>query len=188
MFTDPDIGDYHRQLLPGTYTLKFEAAGFQTQTISGVQVTGNTTDANNTLRLNVAMVPIDNVAPTVQSGSFNFAAAPQSIQFKFSEPVQNLDNTDLILLDDTTNTTLPSSSINLADYNAATYTATFTFNTPGGTLPGGSYRASFDTAGVQDLSGNPLASGFNYNFIYAPGHPATTRSTPFKATPAFSSG
>src|SRR5262249_16614270 len=42
VFTDPDVGDYHRMLLPGTYTLKFEAAGYQTQTISNIVVGGKT--------------------------------------------------------------------------------------------------------------------------------------------------
>ncbi|CAN5640854.1 hypothetical protein BH09PLA1_BH09PLA1_09910 [soil metagenome] len=169
VFTDPDIGDYHRQLLPGTYTLKFEAPGFQTQTISGVQITGNTNDPTLTRRLTVALLPIDNVAPTVQSAGFRFDASPQSLRFTFSEPVQNLDNSDLLLQNLSTGAMVPATSINLANYDATTYTATFTFNTPGNTLPGGSYTASLNSAGVQDLSNNPLASGFNYNFLYAAG-------------------
>lgn len=38
VFTDPDVGDYHRMLLPGTYTLTFQAEGFRTKTIPDVEV------------------------------------------------------------------------------------------------------------------------------------------------------
>lgn len=38
VFTDPDVGDYHRMLLPGTYTLEFEADGYVPQQISGIVV------------------------------------------------------------------------------------------------------------------------------------------------------
>ena len=38
VFTDSDVGDYHRMLLPGTYSLQFSADGYDTQTISGISV------------------------------------------------------------------------------------------------------------------------------------------------------
>ncbi|HUW61745.1 MAG TPA: M14 family zinc carboxypeptidase [Candidatus Bathyarchaeia archaeon] len=38
VFTDPDAGDYHRMLLPGTYTLVVSAPGYITQRIEGVAV------------------------------------------------------------------------------------------------------------------------------------------------------
>ncbi|MGD2110710.1 MAG: M14 family zinc carboxypeptidase [Phycisphaerae bacterium] len=38
-FTDPEIGDYHRMLLPGTYDLTFEADGYDPHTIEDVVVT-----------------------------------------------------------------------------------------------------------------------------------------------------
>jgi hypothetical protein len=37
--TDPDLGDYHRMLEPGTYTLQVSALGYVPQIISGVVVT-----------------------------------------------------------------------------------------------------------------------------------------------------
>ncbi|MCK4404645.1 MAG: carboxypeptidase regulatory-like domain-containing protein [candidate division Zixibacteria bacterium] len=40
VFTDPVVGDYQKNLLPGTYTLKFSADGYQDTTISGVAVSG----------------------------------------------------------------------------------------------------------------------------------------------------
>ncbi|MGH7178676.1 MAG: M14 family zinc carboxypeptidase [Tepidisphaeraceae bacterium] len=58
VYSDADLGDYHRMLLPGTYTLKFEAPGYNTQTISNVVVSSKTMNPNSTVRLNVQMVPV----------------------------------------------------------------------------------------------------------------------------------
>jgi hypothetical protein len=41
VFTDPDVGDYHRMLSPGTYNLKYTAVGYYDQTINGISVTSN---------------------------------------------------------------------------------------------------------------------------------------------------
>jgi len=38
VYTDGDVGDYHRMLLPGTYSLRFSANGYQSWTVSGVVV------------------------------------------------------------------------------------------------------------------------------------------------------
>jgi hypothetical protein len=38
VFTDPDAGDYHRMLLPGTYTVVVSAPGYQTRRIENVAV------------------------------------------------------------------------------------------------------------------------------------------------------
>ncbi len=38
VFTDPDVGDYHRLLLPGPYTLHFSAPGYATRTMQEVTV------------------------------------------------------------------------------------------------------------------------------------------------------
>jgi len=38
VFTDPNVGDYHRMLLPGTYTLTFSIPGYLSQTVSDVTV------------------------------------------------------------------------------------------------------------------------------------------------------
>jgi len=38
VFTDPDAGDYHRLLLPGTYTMNISAEAYQTQTTTGIVV------------------------------------------------------------------------------------------------------------------------------------------------------
>ena len=40
VYADPVVGDYQKNLMPGTYTLKFSANGYRDSTISGVTVTG----------------------------------------------------------------------------------------------------------------------------------------------------
>jgi carboxypeptidase D len=42
VFTDPNVGDYHRMLLPGQYDLTISAPGYLPQTITGVTVTKGT--------------------------------------------------------------------------------------------------------------------------------------------------
>jgi len=53
VFTDPDVGDYHRLLLPGSYSLRFSADGYQTQTVVGVVV-----GSGNATRVDVPLVPL----------------------------------------------------------------------------------------------------------------------------------
>ncbi len=51
-WSSPDVGNYHRVLLPGTYTLEFSKSGYVTQTISGVSI-----GSGDATRLDVALVP-----------------------------------------------------------------------------------------------------------------------------------
>ncbi len=53
VFTDPDVGDYHRMIAPGTYNLRFSAAGYIPDTVYGVVVT-----ANQATTVNVQLQPI----------------------------------------------------------------------------------------------------------------------------------
>jgi len=52
VFTDPQVGDYHRMLLPGTYTLTFAAPGYFNRTVENVVV-----GAAGTTRVDVHMTP-----------------------------------------------------------------------------------------------------------------------------------
>jgi carboxypeptidase D len=52
-FTDPDVGDYHRIVLPGTYSVEVSAPGYTTRTFPAVLVSGG--DAT---RLDVALAPL----------------------------------------------------------------------------------------------------------------------------------
>ena len=47
VYTDPVIGDYHKYVLPGTYTIKVMANGYKTKTITGIAVTAQSTVINN---------------------------------------------------------------------------------------------------------------------------------------------
>jgi hypothetical protein len=49
MYTDPDVGDYHRPLLPGTYQVRVEAPGYETVTLPA------TVPSGNAVRLDVAL-------------------------------------------------------------------------------------------------------------------------------------
>lgn len=53
VFTDPDVGDYHRQIAPGTYNVRFTAAGYIPDTIYNVVVT-----AGQATIVNVQLQPI----------------------------------------------------------------------------------------------------------------------------------
>jgi len=51
-YTDPVAGDYHKYVLPGTYTITFIANGYEAQTVTNVTVT-----ANNSTITDIALVP-----------------------------------------------------------------------------------------------------------------------------------
>jgi len=53
-YSDPEVGDYHKYVLPGTYNLTFKANGYQTKVVTGVVVT-----ANNATVTNVQLTPAD---------------------------------------------------------------------------------------------------------------------------------
>jgi hypothetical protein len=57
VYTDPDVGDYHRMLLPGTYSLRFSASGYQTQVMDNVVV-----NSGPATELNVAIQPLTEVS------------------------------------------------------------------------------------------------------------------------------
>ena len=79
IYTDPDMGDYHRMLLPGTYTLLFIAAGYDTILEPGVTVSNGAATV-----LDVQMddngindAPFEPVSPSPEDGAVNQAVALQ---------------------------------------------------------------------------------------------------------------
>lgn len=53
VYTDPDVGDYHRMIEAGTYTLDFSAPGYTTKTISNITATDN-----NAVVIDAALAPL----------------------------------------------------------------------------------------------------------------------------------
>ena len=66
VYTDPEVGDFHKFLLPGTYNLKITANGYQTTTINNIVVT----DSGAT-RVNVQLQP--------QTGTYAYRVVVTSI-------------------------------------------------------------------------------------------------------------
>ncbi|HRX86978.1 MAG TPA: M14 family zinc carboxypeptidase [Phycisphaerae bacterium] len=58
VYTDPDIGDYHRMLLPGTYNITVSAPSYPTRTFYNVAVA-----SGPATRLDVALQPPPAIAP-----------------------------------------------------------------------------------------------------------------------------
>ena len=52
IYTDPRLGDYHRILLPGTYTVKVSANGYKTKTIPSVVISNSVTKLDVALAAN----------------------------------------------------------------------------------------------------------------------------------------
>ena len=50
-YNDPIVGDYHKYVLPGTYSITVSANGYETQTINNVVVTGNTSVTTTNFQL-----------------------------------------------------------------------------------------------------------------------------------------
>lgn len=53
VLTDPDVGDYHRLLLPGTYDLRVSAPGYHPEEVAGVAVSGG-----DAVRRDVVLAPM----------------------------------------------------------------------------------------------------------------------------------
>lgn len=51
-YNDPEVGDFHKYVVPGTYNVEVAANGYQTKTITGVNVT-----AYNAVQLNISLSP-----------------------------------------------------------------------------------------------------------------------------------
>lgn len=58
VYTDPDIGDYYRMLLTGTYDLRYESPGYDPQVVTGVAV-----PPNDRVRVDVGLWSTDVQSP-----------------------------------------------------------------------------------------------------------------------------
>jgi hypothetical protein len=68
VYTDPDVGDYHRMLLPGTYGLVVMAPGYFPEAVGGIAVS-----AGPAMRVDVAMAPLASL-PLSHRGSWALCA------------------------------------------------------------------------------------------------------------------
>jgi len=109
--------------------------------------------------------------PLVVSMKFNHnAVAQQSITMRFSANVSaSLSEADLLLADQLS--PVATSHLQLANYQAATNTATFTFTgfPDGSILPDGNYTLDLVHSGIFDGSGNMLADVAPISFFFLDG-------------------
>jgi hypothetical protein len=90
VYTDPDVGDYHRMLLPGLYQLKFDAPGYDTVILPATVVAGGPTT-----RLDVALPrPAQVLAPN--GGEQLYQGQPANVSWSGADfaqfQVQYTDN------------------------------------------------------------------------------------------------
>lgn len=116
--------------------------------------------------LNSLVPSIDSLAPAVASAAFVKDAMPMALRFVFSEAVgASFSNADLLLQNQTSGQSIPASSIS-SSYAAATNTGSYTFPVyQNGILPDGNYRATLQSGGVYDNSGNLLNSDSVFDFF-----------------------
>lgn len=93
VFTDPDVGDYHRLIEPGTYDIEFTAEGYDTLIVNDILVTENTST-----RLDVSLlVPLPYICGDANNDStFNIGDAVFIINlvFKSGLPPANPEAAD----------------------------------------------------------------------------------------------
>jgi hypothetical protein len=183
VYTDPQVGDYHRLLLPGTYSLTFSAPGYEPRTFSNVVVNS----AGTATRLDVTLAtvapptvtgvfvgstswatPFKNFLGTSGAGEaafgYRIVAADQinelpwtnlnRISIRFSENV-NVAADDLVVLG--VNVATYGMTANTFAYDASSFTATWTLATSG--IVGDKLLLDLDAdagSGVTDLAGNRL--------------------------------
>jgi hypothetical protein len=145
VFSDPQVGDYHRMTLPGTYTVVADAPGYLSRTFTNVSVAGT-----NPTRLDFRMSAPETVRPTITGATLDASDSRQPISIAFSEFVgESLQPGDLTLTNLTTGQTQPFT----LNYNDATQVARLTFASA---LPDGQYRISIANNAISDVAGNAM--------------------------------
>ncbi|MCB9849386.1 MAG: carboxypeptidase regulatory-like domain-containing protein [Phycisphaerales bacterium] len=83
VYSDPDIGDYHRMLLPGTYDLVFTADGYGQHQVSNVAVSSGAAT-----RVDVALAPPPAIVTpaTLPGGTLNAPYGPLQITANGGQP------------------------------------------------------------------------------------------------------
>jgi hypothetical protein len=156
-FTDADAGDYHRPLLPGTYSFTVSAPGYVSRTFTGVTVGS----ASATL-LNVKLSPVESVAPTVTSFVALKDSLPIRLDLGFSEYVaESLTAGDLSLQNLSTGQSVAITQGMLSYGTAGTNVASISL----ATAPAdGRYRLTVAAGSVSDLAGNAIVGAVARDF------------------------
>jgi hypothetical protein len=113
------IGDYHRYLRPGTWTVKFEANGYRTKTISNVVVSDDTVTHLNVVLAPDTLQPVslfrtiicdikdENVIPSTPDAAFGLHDGQRSslgqggwAVFDFRQRIYNLPGNDFTVYED----------------------------------------------------------------------------------------
>jgi carboxypeptidase D len=161
-FTDADVGDYHRPLLPGTYSFTVSAPGYVSRTFSNVVVTGT-----NTTRLDLKLSPTETIAPTVTSFAVRRETLPINIDLGFSEYVaESLTASDLSLQNLTTGESIAITPAMLTYGAAGANIATLSLASA---PPDGRYRLTLANGSVSDLAGNAIVGSVTRDFTFLRG-------------------
>jgi len=140
-----------------TVTLQLNTAS--TGTFAGnVSFTNNVT-GQSPFTFPITGTVVDTTPPTLTGGSLNDDQLPITISFQFSEPIQPLSASNLVI------TNLDGGAApSVSGYNFSNGSGTFTLN---GGLVDGHFRATLN--GVKDLAGNSLsgANALAFTFLTA---------------------
>jgi hypothetical protein len=80
VFTDPDVGDYHRMISPGTYNLEFSALGYYPETVYGVA-----SISGQSIELNVALQPLPGICDlSIESSSLDVVTPDNAYDFRIT--------------------------------------------------------------------------------------------------------
>lgn len=153
------LGALSANLDPGTYVVRAylpmgEGQANSEETIGGDYVLSYKTAAIT-----------DNAPPLVSASGFQYEVKSTGIYFDMNQDVAgsiNLSDASVLGLDN--GFTFP---LRQTHYDPATHTVGFDFQAP--VLPDGHYRATLAAGSLRDLSNNPLASAYTFDFYVLSG-------------------
>lgn len=169
VFTDPGVGDYHRLLLPGTYSLTYSALEHACTTVRDITVSGG-----EATRVDVQLEFIGTAVACISRLDSNPTNA-QSVQYlvQFSEPVTGVDTVapfcDFILAPG-----VSGASITAVSGSGQTYIATVDTGSGEGDLR----LDVVDDDSIRDLEGNSLGGAGVGNGEFTTGESYTIDRTP----------
>lgn len=117
-----------------------------------------------------AAIGTDTVTPTFELGDYRFdAIRPDVVLFASEDLGTTFQLADITITNLTTNTVIPNPNLAFS-YNDQTARAVITpSQLPNGIFTDGNYRLTINAGSVTDLSGNGLASNYNFDFFVLAG-------------------